>query len=100
MEINDDTLALDLIDEVGPDGNFLDTDHTLSRFRSRWYPTLIERDDYASWLKKGGKGLGQRASARVDHILAEHRPEPLPEKVRDQLMKITHRATEGGTSIA
>jgi trimethylamine--corrinoid protein Co-methyltransferase len=100
VEINDETLALDLIDEVGPDGNFLDTDHTFSRFRSRWYPTLIERDDYASWLTKGAKGLGQRASARVDRILAEHRPEPLPEKVRDKLMKITHRATEGGTSIA
>jgi trimethylamine--corrinoid protein Co-methyltransferase len=42
VEIDDETLALDLIDEVGPDGQFLNSDHTLKHFRERWYPRLFE----------------------------------------------------------
>jgi trimethylamine--corrinoid protein Co-methyltransferase len=91
VEVNDETLALDLI-EVGPDGQFLDSEHTLEHFRERWYPGLLERDDYATWLGKGGKTLGQRAAERVDTILAEHKPEPLPEDVGRAVRAIVERA--------
>ena len=94
VEINDDTLALDVINEVGPDGDFLSTRHTLGHFRSRWYPTLIERGNYAGWLDKGGQDLGQRAAARVDQILAEHKPKPLPKDVQKDLQKIIQRAAQ------
>jgi trimethylamine--corrinoid protein Co-methyltransferase len=96
VEITDETLALDLIDEVGPDGNFVDTDHTLAHFRGRWYPSLLERYDYESWLARGGQDLGQRAAARVDEILEEHQPEPLTTAVRRRLRDVVRRATEGG----
>lgn len=91
IQINDETLALDLINEVGPDGDFLSTHHTLDHFRSRWYPTLIERDNYARWLEKGGQDLGQRAAARVDQILAEHKPKPLSMDVQKDLQRIIER---------
>jgi len=77
-EINDDTLALDLIDEVGPDGQYLDNPHTMKHFRERWYPKLFDRSNYNGWQKKGGKSLGERATDQVEKILAEHQPEPLP----------------------
>jgi len=92
VEINDETLALDLIDEVGPDGQFLDSKHTLEHFRKRWYPSLFERGNYAKWLAKGGKTLGQRAAEQVDTILAEHKPEPLPEDVARATHAIVERA--------
>jgi trimethylamine--corrinoid protein Co-methyltransferase len=92
VEINDETLALDLIDEVGPDGQFLDSKHTLEHFRERWYPSLFERYNYHKWLAKGGKTLGQRATERVDTILAEHKPEPLPEDVARAVHAIVERA--------
>jgi trimethylamine--corrinoid protein Co-methyltransferase len=92
VEINDETLALDLIDEVGPDGQFLDSDHTLEHFRERWYPGLFERDNYNGWLARGGKTLGQRAAERVDAILAEHKPEPLPDDVAGAVHAIVERA--------
>jgi trimethylamine--corrinoid protein Co-methyltransferase len=95
IEITDETLALDLIDEVGPDGHFTDTDHTLAHFRERWYPILIERHDHQSWLARGGHDLGQRACARVDHLLSQHQPELLPADVRKRLRNILERATEG-----
>lgn len=94
VDITDETLALDLIDEVGPDGHFTDTDHTLAHFRERWYPTLIERYDYHTWLDRGGQDLGQRAAARVSHILDQHHPEPLSAAVQERLRDIVQRATE------
>jgi len=94
VEINEETLALDVIDEVGPDGHFIDSDHTLTHFRERWYPTLIERYNYEGWLARGGQDLGQRAAARVDEILAEHQPEPLPADVGGRLRGMVQQATE------
>jgi trimethylamine--corrinoid protein Co-methyltransferase len=94
IEINDDTLALDVIDQVGPDGHFLDTDHTLTHFRQRWYPTLIERGNYDDWINSGSQDLGQRAAMRAEQILAEHQPEPLPFNVQKRLQEIVERATQ------
>ncbi|MFO7557316.1 MAG: trimethylamine methyltransferase family protein [Desulfobacterales bacterium] len=81
VEISDDTLALDLIDEVGPDGQYLDNPHTMKRFRERWYPKLFDRSNYDGWRKKGAKSLGERATLQVEKILAEHKPEPLTEDI-------------------
>ncbi len=92
VEVNDETLALDLIDELGPDGQFLDSEHTLAHYRERWYPTLIDRNNYDNWLAKGGKTLEQRAAERVEAILAEHKPEPLPKDVAKAVHAIVERA--------
>ena len=92
VEVTDETLAVDLIDEVGPDGEFLGSDHTRKHFRERWYPTLFERDNYDNWMAKGGKTLGERAAERVEAILAEHKPEPLLEEVAAVVHAIVERA--------
>jgi trimethylamine--corrinoid protein Co-methyltransferase len=92
VEITEETLALDLIEEVGPDGQFLDSEHTREHFRERWYPSLFERHNYDDWQDRGGKTLGQRAAERVDIILAEHKPEPLPEDVARVVHAIVERA--------
>jgi len=94
VEVNDDTLALDLIDEAGPDGQFLDSDHTMKYFRKRWYPEVIERDNYDQWLADGGESLGERAAQRVDKILAEHQPEPLSDDIQQRIKAIVQRAEE------
>jgi len=92
VEINDEALALDLIDEKGPDGQYLDTDHTMAHFRQRWYPTVFEAGNYDQWLAKGGQSLGERAAERVDKILAKHKTEPLPEEVRQKIHAVVRRA--------
>lgn len=94
LEISDETLALDLIDEIGLDDQFIDSVHTLRHYRDRWYPSLMERHHYDAWLAKGGKDLGERAAARVGEILASHQPEPLPEDIRIRLREIVLRADE------
>ena len=94
IEINDETLALDLIDKVGPDGQYLDSKHTLDHFRERWYPRVFERDNYDNWLAKGGKSVAERAAERVEEILAEHQPELLPEDIAQNIKAIIQRTQE------
>jgi trimethylamine--corrinoid protein Co-methyltransferase len=92
VEINDETLALDLIDEVGPDGQFLDSAHTMAHFRERWYPDVFETGNFDRWEAKGAQSLGERAAERVEEILLTHKPEPLPEQVRREIRAIVERA--------
>jgi trimethylamine---corrinoid protein Co-methyltransferase len=85
VEINDETLALDLIDEVGPDGQYLNTEHTLRHFRQQWHPNLFDRNNYQGWEKKGSKSLAERAAERVEEILSTHKPERLREDIQQAL---------------
>jgi trimethylamine--corrinoid protein Co-methyltransferase len=92
VDVSEEALAVDLIDEVGPDGQYLDKKHTLEHFQERWYPALMDRDNHDNWLAKGGKTLVQRATERVEEILAEHKPEPLPKEVAEAVHAIVERA--------
>lgn len=88
IEVNEETMALDLIDEIGPGGEFLTSDHTLKHFRENWRPRLISRLPYDKWVNGGKKDLGARANERARHILENHVLRPLDEKVRAELKKI------------
>ena len=78
LEISEETLALDLIDEVGPDGHFLETKHTLRHVREDWCPTVFDRLNYHQWAANGATKLQQKANQKVRDILESHRAEPLP----------------------
>ncbi|MBS1252108.1 MAG: Glycine betaine methyltransferase [Anaerolineales bacterium] len=81
LEISEETLALDLIHEIGPDGHFLETEHTYRHVREDWRPTLMDRLDHHRWAANGSTTLQQRANERVREIIENHRAEPLPEDV-------------------
>jgi trimethylamine---corrinoid protein Co-methyltransferase len=68
-DVSTEALALDLIDETGPGGQFLATSHTTRHFREHYYPSLFERATYEAWREKGGGSLADRAGRRVDEIL-------------------------------
>jgi trimethylamine--corrinoid protein Co-methyltransferase len=91
-EVSDETLGLDVVAEVGPDSQYLNTKHTLKHYRERWYPTLFERGTYDSWLEEGGKSLVERGAEKVESILGEHKPTPLDRKIGEKLQKIISRA--------
>ncbi|MFW6116379.1 MAG: trimethylamine methyltransferase family protein, partial [bacterium] len=88
VEVSEETLALDVIEEVGFDGQYLDTQHTLTHFRDFWYPDLFERATRENWAARGGKSLAERAADRVDDILEKHTPASLPADTIEQLRKI------------
>lgn len=88
FEINEETMALDLIHEVGPGGEFLTSEHTLKHFKENWFPELISRSPYEKWVNEGQKDLGQRANEKVKFILENHKPRPLAEDIKEELHKI------------
>ena len=92
VEISDETLALDVIDEVGPGGHFLGEPHTAWHCRENWYPTLFDRRNRAGWEENGRLGLGDRARARVQEILETHLPPPLDEAISARLDAIVEQA--------
>jgi len=91
IEITEETLALDLIHATGPDGHFLETDHTFKHFRELWTPKLLDRTDFATWSAQGSRTLQEKANQRVREILATHRAEPLPPEVVSRLAEIVAR---------
>ncbi|GAI51302.1 unnamed protein product, partial [marine sediment metagenome] len=86
IEVNDDTLAFDLIKQVGPGGNFVTAKHTRRFMRSEHYqPSLSDRDSREEWEAKGRKTTWERAAERVKEIIANHNYN-LPAAVRRRVL--------------
>lgn len=77
IEITPETLALDVIDQVGPGGSFLDTPHTLQNYRQVWYPRVFDRRGYGGWMEAGRPTAIKTAHEVARDAIAHHRPEPL-----------------------
>lgn len=79
IEIDDDTLALDVIDRVGPGGHYLTDEHTLRYMRTEhYYPSAIfDRQDREKWEQSGSMDAWSRAKEAARRILADHKPKPL-----------------------
>ncbi len=92
VEVSDETMALDVIDKVGPGGHFLGEDHTYRHFKENWFPKLLDRSNYETWQQNGSLTLGDRINARVREILETYQPEPLDEKIKTELNAIISRA--------
>ena len=88
FEINEETLALDLIHKVGPGGEYLTSEHTLKHFKENWSPQLFSRTSYERWVKEGKKDLSARANEKAKEILKTHTPKPLEKGLLTELGKI------------
>ncbi len=75
VETNKDTIATDVIAEVGPAGHYLDKPHTMKHVRSEFYfPTLADRNQRSIWESEGSKDAFTRAHEEARRILKEHEP--------------------------
>lgn len=93
-EVNPETLALDVINAAGPANAFLKNPHTRKHYKEDWYPTLVDRQRWESWLASGGQTFRQRARAKALKLLAEHQPEPLPADVAKAIQGVVDRAEQ------
>jgi trimethylamine--corrinoid protein Co-methyltransferase len=77
--VEPETLAVDLINEVGPiPGHYLNTAHTREHWRDEHtFPKVADEEAYPVWIESGKKDTLTLARERLDHILANHQPEPL-----------------------
>ncbi len=95
IEVNDDTLAVSVIHDVGPNGHYLKEKHTRRHFKSEfWYPDLLDRQDFESWEMTGGLTLKDRTVARVRDILATHNPSPIKPETEKVIEKVLAQAEE------
>jgi len=89
IEINDETLAIDIIEHIGPGGHYLAQQHTLKYLTKEHYlPKLLNRQSWERWEKEGSKDLREVAREEARRILKEHRPEPLDRDIEEELKKI------------
>ena len=85
IEINDETLPLDLIERVGPRGTYISEKHTLKHFRKFWAPTIFDRSVVKDESTKRCDDLLKEKTIK---ILETHKPKPLPDDVLKELKKV------------
>lgn len=94
IPVNDETLAVDAIKEVGIGKDFLSHDSTFKHMRSQSQPELIDRKMREDWIKEGSTDIYQRALEQARFILENHKPDPLPEDVLAAIRSIVEEAEE------
>ena len=77
FEVNDETLAVDLIKKVGIGGNYLRQKHTLLHMRDYYMQLMWRAETFEQAVNKGGMDSLEAANARIEQILREHKPVPL-----------------------
>jgi trimethylamine--corrinoid protein Co-methyltransferase len=87
VPVSDETLALDVMDKIGPGGHYLYEDHTIKHFKGVWYSDLFDRSVNAVWLSAGAKQFGQRLREKTERLM-QHQPAPLPEKVLGEMERM------------
>jgi trimethylamine--corrinoid protein Co-methyltransferase len=93
IPINDDTKALDVMDEVGPGGHYLAHDHTYSRFKTEiWRPKLMDRQNYENWELAGSKKYRDRVHERVLEIIEAEEEPLLDESMYAELRRVCELA--------
>ena len=93
VDVNDDTLAVDIIKAVGPQGHFMSQKHTLDNIRKELYiPWLFDRTSEATWIRMGKKEIREVAREKAKKILREHSPKPLPSDVKQKIREILERS--------
>ena len=95
IEVNEDTLATDVIHNVGPDGHYLYEEHTMRHFKTEfWYPNLCDRHNFEEWEETGRLTMRQRVIDRTHEILGSHKPSPVKPQTVEAITEVMNAAEE------
>ncbi len=93
IPVSEQSLSVDLIDQVGPGGDYADLPTGAGdQGLDVWHPTLLDRQSRAGWVKAGSKTLRVRAREKLIRILETHEAMPLPSEVQLQIDAILEEA--------
>jgi len=92
IPVNDETLAVDVIKEIGVGKDFLSHKSTYKHMRTQSQPNLIDRRMREDWQAAGGTDIYQRALEEAKYILENHKPDPLPDDVLAAIRSIVEEA--------
>lgn len=89
IDVNEKTLAIDVIEKVGPGGQYLGQKHTLEYLMlEQYFPKLSDRRSREEWKAAGAKELKEKAREEIRKILREYQPMPLEKSVENELKQI------------
>jgi len=93
MRVNNETLALDIIEKVGHDKNHFNCPEALKftkkhLLEEHWQPILTDRSSRPEWERRGSKDITERAREEVKEILSSHEVEPLDKDIVSAMRKI------------
>jgi len=95
IEVNDDTLAVEVINQVGPNNHYLRQPHTRRYYKSEYfYPKLLDRQDFENWEASGSLTMKDRTIARVRDILATHKASPVKPETLKVIEKVLAEAED------
>ena len=94
FNVNEETLATEVINNVGPAGSFLAEEHTVKHFRDQlWLPGKTwTRQMWDEWEKEGRTSMPDRILKKVEHTIAKHKPKPLDEGLAKEIDNIVESA--------
>ena len=90
ISLHDPTEEVELIKAQTPRGNFMSAPHTLRNYRSHWYPEIISRDTYDTWVEKG-ETIEQTCRRMAQEIVANHQAPEMAAGVESELERIMRR---------
>jgi len=95
FEVDEEHLAVDLIDRIGPGGSFIAEEHTLRHFRAElWMPRVLDRLFWDSWAARGRPDTRRRVLERMESLRASYEPKPFPDALEREIHKIVQRARQ------
>jgi trimethylamine--corrinoid protein Co-methyltransferase len=92
--VNEAELAVDVIRDIGPGGEFVTHPHTLQNFRDVWYPDLFLRGGARAWDESSQLTFEGRVNARTRELIESHQSEGLSDEIIEQIDGIIRRAEE------
>jgi trimethylamine--corrinoid protein Co-methyltransferase len=96
--VDEETMALDAMREVGPGGHFFGAAHTQSRFRTAFHkPMISDWRNYESWQEAGSPEASGKANRIFKELLAAYQPPPIDPAIAEELAAfVARRKAEGG----
>ncbi len=90
INVTKETLARQIIEDVGPGGHFLVQQHTMDHFKDElWNANLMNHQTIDAWKDAGRPTMEDRVKEEVRHICDTHKPQPLSDKVMAELERLT-----------
>lgn len=101
VQVNVETIMLDLIERVGPGGTFINQVESASLCRAEaWVPSVLDRNPYSIWEKKGSKSTEALSQEKLQKILGAHQVLPLPDGAAEKFETILAQAEDREQQIS
>lgn len=96
VRLDDEALAVEVVDQVGPGGEFLSHQHTMTHWRELWLPQVFDRQRLEKWTGQGAKDTNARLRELTITLMDEHEVEPLSGAAAHELERVLGGKLENG----